>query len=103
MSDPATPKPERPPEAHLVGPLVCKIVLLAAASAGILGLLFSRLGGCDWMGSVWRSAVAATAVAFFGALFAGPLQQAITPEPKAQQKPEEKPAGAPPAQPPKPA
>lgn len=103
MTDPGAAKLERPPEAYLVGPLVCKIVLLAAASAGILGLLFSRLGGCDWLDSVWRSAVAATAVAFFGAIFASPLQKAITPEPKAEQEPEEKPPGTPSAQPSKPA
>jgi uncharacterized oligopeptide transporter (OPT) family protein len=77
-----------PPEVHLVGPLVCKIVLLAAASAGGLALFFSRFGGCDWMGSVWRTAVAATVVAFLGGLFAGPLQRAITPTVKKEFTPE---------------
>jgi hypothetical protein len=101
VSNEETGSPDSPPaEAYLVGPLVCKIVLLAAASAGALGLFFSRLGGCDWMGSVWRSAVAATAVAFFGGLFAAPLQRAITPAPKKTQAPGEQalgPAGTQPA------
>jgi hypothetical protein len=82
VSDAEANTAEKPPEAYLVGPLVCKIVLLAAASAGALGMLFSRLGGCDWMGSVWRSAVAATVVAFFGGLLTSPLQRAITPATK---------------------
>lgn len=100
MNGADTDTDERPPEAYLVGPLVCKIVLLAAASAGALALIFSQLGGCDWMGSVWRTAVAATVVAFFGGLFAGPLQRAIMPAAKKENASGAQamgPGGAPPA------
>jgi len=81
---------ERPPEAQLVAPLISKIMMLGAGLAGVLALGCSRMGGCDWMGCMWRSAVAMTAVAFFGALVAGPLQDAITPAAKKLPEEEDK-------------